>query len=141
VCSRSSDVVNHQCFHRDQHKTNPKQRSVPVHPHAATSFVTSQKSNWASAPGAVSIGTDAARAALNRGPRLARTARTTVAYDPSNPSAFNASWIDVDNNDGCALSSSAIRRRHRSVNTTRSAAGARRSGGPPALIHFAIVVR
>ena len=74
----SSEVVNHHIRLRDQHKIAPKQRSGRSHPHAEATASRLQKSNCSSSPGPVKIGTDAAAAALKRGPRMSLTARTTV---------------------------------------------------------------
>jgi hypothetical protein len=77
VCSRSTDVENHHVRHRDQHKIIPKHHNVGASPTRRAQPEQSDQSNCASSPGAVSIGTDAASARRNRGPRWARAQRTT----------------------------------------------------------------
>src|SRR5699024_9535735 len=99
----------------------------------------SQKSNWASSPGAVWIGTDTAFAALNLGPRLSRTARTTVGYEPSKPSALSLLWTEIDNSRGCASSIVSILVRQCSVITVASVG--RADGGGPFLRCRLTVVR
>ena len=78
VCSRSTEVVNHQNRCRLQHKMAPKHQSTGASPNSMPRSLQSEKSNWDSSPGAVSIGTDTWGAGRKRGPRRARTARTTL---------------------------------------------------------------
>jgi hypothetical protein len=67
-------VVNHQRRHRDQHRIATKHVNVAgSHPHRPANRSQSEKSNWPSSPGAVSIGTDTVAAGENRGPRWSRT--------------------------------------------------------------------
>lgn len=79
-----------------------------------------QKSNWASSPGSVSIGTHTAFAALKRGPQVLRTARRAVGCDPSKPAAFNLLSTEIASNRGCALSIVPLNSRHLSVITVAS---------------------
>ena len=61
----------HHNRQRDQHKMAPKHHTSPS-PHRSVQSLQSEKSNCASSPGAVSIGTLTAGAARNRGPRKPR---------------------------------------------------------------------
>jgi len=77
VCSRSSEVVNHQNRCRLQQRTAPKHHKVSAMPNWRPRSEQSEKSNWDSSPGPVSIGTETWGATRKRGPRRVRTWRTT----------------------------------------------------------------
>ena len=70
--------LNHQIRLRDQHKIIPKHHNTGPSPTRCDHPEQSEKSNWASSPGPVSIGTLAESARRNLGPRWARTQRATV---------------------------------------------------------------
>ena len=71
-------MVNHQIRQRDQHKIIPKHHNTGPSPTCCDHAEQSEKSNWASSPGAVPIGTDAASVRRNLGPRWSRTHLATV---------------------------------------------------------------
>ena len=77
MCWRSTEVVNHHVRYLDQQATAPKHHRVSPKPKACPRAEQSEKSNWDSSPGAVSMGTDTWGAGRKRGPRSARTFRTT----------------------------------------------------------------
>ena len=85
------------------------------------------------------IGTDTADAARNRGPRMVRTSRTTVGYDPAKPSARILLCTDTANSRGCAVNNAATRAFQRASITFAASGTIRRPGGPPCFNHFAIV--
>jgi hypothetical protein len=136
---RSIEVVNHQRRHRLQHKMAPKHHSSPGHPHRRAQSVQSDQSNWHSSLGAVSMGTDAAAAARNLGPRSWRTKRTTVGYEPAKPSRAKMSNRLVDNRRGLMANRSSMRIAQPGVITRCSASSSRCAGGPPDRNHLLIV--
>ena len=131
--------MNHHSRHRDQHKIIPKHHNTGPSPTRCDHAEQSEKSNCASSPGAVSIGTDAASARRNRGPRCSRTHRATVGYDPSNPSARTISNNDVANNELLPTNNAVNRSAHRGSTTRSSSPIVRAAGGPPSRHHFEIV--
>ena len=139
VCSRSTEVENHQIRQRDQHKIIPKHHNVGANPTSRAHPEQSDQSNWASSPGGVSIGTDAPSAARNRGPRWSRTQRTTDGYEPVNPSAVMISNNDLANSFELPTNSAVSRSAHTASITRSASSTVRAGGGPPALTHFAIV--
>lgn len=136
VCWRSTDVVNHHVRQRDQHKITPKHHSTGPSP---TDWDHPEQSNWASSPGAVSIGTEAPSERRNRGPRCSRTQRTTDGYEPVNPSAEMISNNDIANRFLSPTSSALSRSAHTGSTTRSPSATVRAAGGPPARTHFEIV--
>ncbi len=99
----------------------------------------SEKSNCASSPGGVSIGTDAPSARRKRGPRSSRTQRTTVGYDPVNPSAETISKSDFANSFGFPTSNDVSRSAHTGSITRSFSPTVRAGGGPPFFTHAEIV--
>ena len=122
-------MVNHHIRHRDHDKIIPKHTRLIFQPNLAAHVDRSQKSNWASSPGSVWIGTDTASAARNRGPRMSRTARTTVGYEPAKPVAASLLWMLTD----CILGhfSSIVEMRACQCSVITVASVARVAGGGP----------
>ena len=77
VCSRSTERANHQMRTLEKLKMAEKHWTSPS-PHSRVQCDTSDQSNWASSPGAVTIRVEAAGAAVNLGPRSVLRCRATL---------------------------------------------------------------
>ena len=132
-------MVNHHIRYRDHDKIIPKQTRLIFQPNLAAHDDRSQKSNWASSPGSVWIGTDTESAARNLGPRMLRTALTTVGYEPSKPFAASLLWMLTDCILGHDSSIDEMRCCQCSVITVASVG--RVAGGGPSFRYLLTVVR